>query len=68
MSDIAELFARDPLRHKDADIDAIILHFRTSRVNFKANGSKVAPKLPKKLAEAEKVKDALGLSVDIGDL
>ena len=36
MSDISELFARDPLEHTTQDIDAIIAKFREARAQFEA--------------------------------
>lgn len=52
MSDMAELFARDPLNHTRESIDAIIAYYREARKNFilgeKSAGStkkmKAAPK------------------------
>lgn len=60
MSDIARLFAMDPLRHSDSDIDAIIEHFRSARADFKTTG-KAPAKLSKKEAETAK----LGLDIQI---
>ena len=65
MSDIARLFATDPLRHSEADIDAIIEHFRASRANFKLTG-KAPAKLSKREAEAEK--SGLNLDIDLSSL
>lgn len=63
MSTIAELFARDPLKHTDADIDEIISHFRKSRQTFKKTG-----KPEPKLTEKEKAVNKLDLEIDLGDL
>ncbi len=41
MSDMAELFSRDPLRHTRESIDEIITYYRAARVNF-ALGEKSA--------------------------
>lgn len=34
MTDMAELFARDPLKHTRESIDEIIAYYRTARHNF----------------------------------
>ena len=34
MSDMAELFARDPLKHTRESIDEIITYYRGARANF----------------------------------
>jgi hypothetical protein len=52
MSDLSELFSRDPLELSDQDIDAIIIALRESRVKFmngdKKAGSVKAEKAPPK--------------------
>lgn len=63
MSDIATLFARDPLSHTDADIDSIIAHFRQARVTFNLTG-KVAPKEGKAVEDMKKA----GLSLNDIDI
>ena len=53
MSDMAELFSRDPLKHTRESIDAIVAYYREARKNFllgeKSAGStkkmKAAPKV-----------------------
>lgn len=66
MTDIAQLFARDPLRHSDDDIRAIVQHFRETRVNFNLTG-KAAPKEAKAAVELKREGLDLG-SLDLGDL
>lgn len=59
MTDITELFARDPLQLEDQDIDAIIARFRESRKafnlgNMKAGSTKPKTKTEKATAELRK--------------
>lgn len=61
MSDIATLFARDPLKMSDEDFSAIIQKFRESRTAFAAAPT---PKAPTKPASGKK----LALDLDLGDL
>lgn len=65
MSDIARLFASDPLGHTEKDIDAMIAHFRSARGLFKETG-----KAPAKLSKAEQAvkKQNLKLDIDLDDL
>jgi len=44
MSDIAELFAKDPLEYSKQDIDEIIAYNRSKRAQFKAGISPTASK------------------------
>lgn len=62
--DIAVLFARDPEKMSDADIDAIIEHYRSKRHLF---NSAPAGSKPAKLTEKEaKTKtDLSGLTLDL---
>lgn len=50
MSDMAELFARDPLKHTRESIDEIIAYYRQARANFnlgeKSAGSTKKAKAP----------------------
>jgi hypothetical protein len=46
MSEIAELYARDPLELTESDIEALIADLRKRRANFK-KGNKTAGKVPK---------------------
>jgi len=47
MSDLAELFARDPLKLTDDDITAIITEMRKSRHAFNAGNAKAGSTKPK---------------------
>lgn len=58
MSDINELFARDPLKLSDEDIDKIIEEYRKKRHQFKALPTGAAPK--SLTAKQEKVTKAVG--------
>lgn len=60
MTDIAQLFATDPLKHTEQDIVEIIKKFREARHVF--NSGAAAPQ--KKAAPASK----LSLDIDLGDL
>lgn len=63
MSDLAELFARDPLKLTDEDIHSIIEEMRKSRHAFNAGNAKAGSTKPKtekqkqiaSLAEAMKI-------------
>lgn len=65
MSDIAILFARDPEKMSEADIDAIIESMREKRHLFVsgpvAKGSKLT-------AKEEEIKNTLNLDLDLGSL
>jgi GTP cyclohydrolase III len=61
MSDIAELFARDPQEMSDKDIDKIVEHMRAKRAQFKAG---VTPSRTKVSAEAQ----AAAAKLDLKDL
>ena len=54
MSDIQELFERDPLSLNTQDIDKIISTLRTQRANFKL-GEKSAGKQPKSKTDKKPV-------------
>lgn len=58
-TDIAKLFATDPLKHSDKDIEAIIAKFREARHQF--NTAAAAPKAPAK----QKDKDVSKISLDL---
>lgn len=65
MSDIAELFARDPLELTKADIGEIVSYYRTARAAFnlgeKSAGSTKKMKAgPKEPTEVKDLKDLLG--------
>lgn len=52
-TDIALVFARDPLEHTDEDITKIIEHYREKRKLFKLGGEKPPAKLTKREAEVK---------------
>lgn len=62
MSDIAELFARDPLSYSEADLDVIISEMRKSRGAFNLGNAKAGSTKPK----TEKQKKMEELSKDLG--
>ncbi len=63
MSTMAELFARDPEKHTEADLDAIIEHYRKSRITFNVTPAKTTA------AKKEKVDPAsINLNLDELDL
>lgn len=55
MSDLATLFARDPLKLTRDDVDEIIKHLRESRHKFIGNNEKPLPKLTEKEQAAKKL-------------
>lgn len=67
MSEISDLFARDPLQLTNQDLTKIITHFRASRAAFMSTGARAkadaGPKEPK--AKKEKM---TGLSLDDLDI
>lgn len=66
MSDMAELFARDPLQHTKESIDEIIAYYRVARANFNL-GDKTAGS-PKKVAKTAADKQPKIKSLDLNDL
>lgn len=60
MSDLAELFSRDPMTYQTQDIDTIIARLREARANFNLAGK------TEKLKPA--AKKATGEKVDLSDL
>lgn len=61
-TDIARLFATDPLQHTDKDIDAIVAKFREARHQFNTAAAK-----PKAVAKSpDKDVTKLDLSLDLG--
>ena len=65
MSDIAELFDRDPLSLSEQDLDTIIKTLRDQRASFKL-GEKAAGKQPAKPKEKKVVSKAT--SIDLASL
>jgi hypothetical protein len=62
MTDIATLFARDPLKHTREDVDAIIAKMREARHTFNLAGK--TPAQPK-LTKAEKEVEGAGLKLSL---
>jgi hypothetical protein len=62
-TDIARLFATDPLKHTTEDIDAMIERFRSARHLFNSGNATAAR--PKTLTAGEKKVSQLGLTLDI---
>lgn len=68
MTDIAELFARDPLDLSDQDIDAIIVKFREQRSQYNM-GNAMAGSTKPKTAKQKQVADlASQINLDLSDL
>lgn len=60
MSEISDLFARDPLGLTDQDLSKIIAHFRASRSAFMQAGTRAKPTAEPK----EKKPKATAISLD----
>lgn len=59
MSDLTELFSRDPLKLTKADVSAIVTAYREKRKQFNLGGTlagKAKPAVPKSMALANAVK------------
>ena len=63
MTDIAELFARDPLQLSQQDIETIVVEMRKSRHAFNAGNMKAGSTKPK--TEKQKAVSALASKLDI---
>jgi len=63
MSDIAELFARDPLDLTKSDVTEIILHFRKCRSQFNLGNMSAGSTKPK--SEKAKATDTLAAKLDL---
>ena len=63
MTDIARLFAEDPLNLTKDNIDEIIAYYRTARVNFN-NGEKAAGSTKKLKAASEPKAKVTSLDLD----
>jgi hypothetical protein len=61
-TDIAKLFATDPLKHSEKDIEAIIAKMREARHQF--NTAAARPKTPAKQPDKDVTK--LSLDLDLG--
>lgn len=62
-STIAELFARDPLKHTRKDLEDIVAYFRSTRKDFKESG--VRAKATKTLTAKEQEAKSTGLDFDL---
>lgn len=62
-STIAELFARDPLKHTQQDVEAIVEYFRSTRKDFKESG--IRAKASKTLTPKEVEAKSTGLDFDL---
>lgn len=67
-TDVSVLFARDPLKHTDEDIDRIIAKMREARHTFNTVAKKPAASSGPKLTEKEKDATKLSLKLDLGGL
>lgn len=69
MTDVAELFSRDPLSLTTQDLDAIIEHLRRGRTNFnlgQKDAGSMKPKTAKPKVEKVTGAAALDLLKDLG--
>lgn len=65
MSDMTELFMRDPLKLTDEDITKIISHYREARATFKAAPAAVKGRSSKKTTEQARATSALNISLEL---
>lgn len=66
MSDMTDLFMRDPLDLTDEDISKIIAHYREARATFRAAPSAAKkPAASKKTAAQQKVASSLDIKLDL---
>lgn len=65
---IGMLFARDPLKHTEQDIDRIIAKMREARHTFKVQATKKPSAAGPKLTEKEAAASKMGLKLDLGGL
>lgn len=62
MSDISELFQRDPLKLSEADLTAIIEKFRAARGQFNLGNMKAGSTKP--ATAKQKLVESLGIKLD----
>lgn len=63
MSELSELFDRDPLQLTDQDLEKIIARMRESQAQYELGvKAPVAPKAPKKSTKTENLLKDLGLA------
>lgn len=65
MTDIAELFSRDPLQLSDADLDTIIARFRESRKQFTLGNMKAGSTKPLTAKQKEIADLGVTLNLDL---
>jgi hypothetical protein len=66
MSDLQELFSRDPLEYSEKDIDQIIEEFRARRKQFNLGNAKAgSAKLTAKQKEAAELGAKLNLKLEL---
>jgi len=63
MSQVTDLFMKDPLKMTKEDLDAIIAHMRERRAAYKSNPAAV--KATKTLTAAQKAVSGLNIELDI---
>lgn len=63
LTDINELFSRDPMKLTDDDITKIVAEFRKRRNMFKANPASI--EAPKKLTDKERAASSLKIELDL---
>lgn len=67
MTDISELFARDPLSLTRSDVSAIVARYREARGQFIAGNMKAGSAKPKtaKQAQAESLAEKLDIKLEL---
>lgn len=65
MTDIAELFARDPLKLTKDDIEKIVTYYRSCRAQFNLGNLQAGSAKPKKEPKAAAPGLDLGLELDL---
>jgi len=68
MSDLQELFSRDPLSLTKDDITEIVKQYRAMRHSFSAGNIKAGSAKPKTEKQKEVDKIAAKLNINLGDL
>lgn len=63
MSEISDLFAKDPLGLTRTDLTQIITHFRASRAAFMSSGTRTKSETAKPKEKRDKI-----TALDIGDI
>lgn len=67
-TDISELFARDPLKLTNGDIEVMIAKMRESRSQFALGNQKAGNMKPKKPSAASKKVAGLNLNLNLSSL